>query len=199
MSWLLLGTDSFIACVAVGALVSKRSWLPLVFFFGLADGLGTYVGIALHWNVSDSASTIIEFAFMAGLGVYWLGVAVLSKRMRGTAWIWALPWILTVDNITYGTIDHAWSHAAGVQGLETGLSSSIQAALGIAVSVAIVKTLPRLIDAVRAQRARGDGAIVATSGGGAVVPLEKTLSPAVVPAIAGVVMIAAAFANLLWG
>jgi len=199
MSWLLLGTDSFIACVAVGALVSKRSWAALVFFFGLADGLGTFVGIALHWNVSDSASTIIEFAFMAGLGVYWLGVAVLSKRMRGTAWIWALPWILTVDNITYGTIDHAWSHAAGVQGLEAGLSSAIQAAIGIAVSVAIVKTLPRLIDAVRAHRARGGGAIVATGGGGAVVPLERTLSPAVVPAIAGVVMIAAAFANLLWG
>jgi hypothetical protein len=197
MSWLLLGTDSFIACVAVGALVSRRSWLPLVFFFGLADGLGTYVGIALHWNVSDSASTIIEFAFMAGLGVYWLGVAALSKRMRGTAWIWALPWILTVDNITYGTIDHAWSHAAGVQGLEAGLSSAIQAAIGVAVSVAVVKTLPRLIDAVRARRA-GGGALVATSGGG-VAPIESTLSPAVVPAIAGVVMIAAAFANLLWG
>lgn len=198
MSWLLLGTDSFIACVAVGALVSKRAWVPLALVFGISDGLGTLLGITLRWNVSDSASTIIEFAFMAGLGLYWLGVAVVSKRMRGTGWIWLLPWILTVDNITYGTIDHAWSHAAGVQALETSLSSAIQAGIGIAVSVAIATTVPRMIDAVRARRA-GGGAVVATSGGGAVAPIETTISPAVVPAIAGVVMIAAAFANLLWG
>ncbi|HTX08901.1 MAG TPA: hypothetical protein VME22_09835 [Solirubrobacteraceae bacterium] len=177
--------------------------MPLIVMFGVADGLGTLLGITLHWNVSDSASNIIEFAFMAGLGVYWLGVAVISKRMRGTAWIWALPWILTVDNITYGTIDHAWSHAAGVQALETGLSSAIQAAIGIAVSVALAKTLPRLIDTVRGHRA-GGGAVIATSGGSGVAPLESAvaterISPAVVPAIAGVLMIAAAFANLLWG
>lgn len=198
MGWLLLGTDSLIACIAVGALVSKRSWVPLVVIFGISDGLGTLLGITLHLNVSDTASAIVETAFMAGLGVYWLGVAVMSKRMRGTGWVWLLPWILTIDNITYGTIDHAWSHAAGVQALEAGLSSAIQAGIGIAISVAVAKSVPRVIDAVRAQRA-GGGAAVATSGGGAVATNGSTISPAAVPAIAGVVMILAAVANLLLG
>jgi hypothetical protein len=198
MGWFLLGTDSLIACVAVGALVSKRSWVPLALIFGVSDGLGTLLGITLHLNVSDTASAIVETAFMAGLGVYWLGVAVMSKRMRGTGWVWLLPWILTIDNITYGTIDHAWSHAAGVQALETGLSSAIQAGIGIAISVVVAKSAPRVIDAVRAHRT-GGGVAVATSGGGAVATNGSTISPAAVPAIAGVAIILAAIANLLLG
>jgi hypothetical protein len=198
MGWLLLGTDSLIACIAVGALVSKRSWVPLVVVFGVSDGLGTLLGITLHWNVSGTASAIVETAFMAGLGVYWLAVAVMSKRMRATGWVWLVPWILTIDNITYGTIDNAWSHAAGVQALETGLSSAIQAGIGIAISVGIARTAPRVIDAVRARRS-GGGIAVATSGGGVVATNGSTISPAAVPAIAGVAMILAAIANLLVG
>jgi hypothetical protein len=198
MSWLLLGTDSLIACIAVGALVGKRSWVPLALVFGVADGLGTLLGIGLHWNVSDTASTIVETVFMVGLGVYWLGVSVMSKRMRGTGWVWVLPWVLTIDNITYGSIDHAWSHAAGVQALETGLSSAIQAGVGIAISVAIAKSAPRLIDAVRGHQANRGG-VVAAGGGGAVVSRPATISPAAVPAVAGVAIIAAAILNLLLG
>ncbi len=198
MGWLLLGTDSLIACIAVGALVSKRSWVPLVAIFGVSDGLGTLLGITLHLNVSGTASAIVETAFMAGLGVYWLSVAVMSKQMRGTGWAWLLPLILTIDNITYGTIDNAWSHAAGVQAVETGLSSAIQAGIGIAISVAVARSAPRVIDAVRAHRA-GGGVAVATSGGGAVATRGSTISPAAVPAIAGVAMILAAIANLLLG
>jgi hypothetical protein len=198
MGWLLLGTDSLIACIAVGALVSKQSRVPLALTFGVADGLGTLLGITLHWNVSDTASTIVETAFMVGLGVYWLGVAAMSKRMRGTGWVWVLPWILTIDNITYGTIDNAWSHAAGVQALETGLSSAIQAGIGIAISVGIAKTAPRVIAAMRGHR-DGGGVAVATSGGNAVATSASTISPAAVPAIAGVAIILAAIANLLFG
>jgi hypothetical protein len=197
MGWLLLGADSLIACIAVGALVGKRSRVPLAVGFGIADGLATLLGITLHWNVSDTASTVVATAFMVGLGVYWLGVSVMSKRMRGSGWVWVLPWVLTIDNITYGNIDHAWSHAAGVQALETGLSSAIQAGIGIAISVGIAKSAPRVIDAVRARLA-GGGVAVATSGG-AVTTSGSTISPAAVPAIAGVAIILAAVANLLFG
>ena len=91
MGWLLLGTDSLIACIAVGALVSEPSRVPLAFMFGVADGLGNLPGITLDRNVSDTASTIVETAFMVGLGLYWLGVAAMSKQMRGTVWVWVLP------------------------------------------------------------------------------------------------------------
>lgn len=198
MGWLLLGTDSAIACIAVGALVGKRSWVPLALVFGLADGLGTLLGNGLRWTIPDTAATIVETAFMVALGVYWLGVSLMSKRMRGTAWIWVLPWVLTVDNITYGLIDHAWSRSAAVQGLEAGISSAIQAAIGIAISVVVAKSAPRVIAALRGRRT--GGAAVATSGGGAVTASGgSAISPAVVPAVAGVAIILAAGVNLLLG
>jgi hypothetical protein len=197
MQWVLLGTDSLIACIAVGALVGKRSRVPLALTFGIADGLGTLIGITLHWNVSDTTSTVVETAFMVGLGVYWIIVSLMSKRMRGTGWVWVLPWVLTIDNITFGNIDHAWSSAAGVQAFETGLSSAIQAGIGIAISVGIATTAPRVIAAMRSHR-QGGGVAVAMNGG-AVATRGGTISPAAVPAIAGIAIILAAIANLLFG
>jgi hypothetical protein len=44
MGFLLLGVDSLIACFAVGALVSQRSWLRYAALFGLCDAGGSYSG-----------------------------------------------------------------------------------------------------------------------------------------------------------
>ena len=39
MHFLLLGIDSLIACLAIGALVERRSWVWLAALFGLADAV----------------------------------------------------------------------------------------------------------------------------------------------------------------
>lgn len=198
MGWLLLGIDSLVACIAVGALLTKRQWVPFALMFGLADGLGTLLGITLHWSVPEVTSTVVATAFMVGLGIYWLAVSAVSERMSGTGWVWLVPWVLTIDNITYGGIDNAWSSAPSVQALETGLSSVIQAGAGIAVSVVIARMVPR---AIRAMRSSQGGNLVAAggSGGGSATASAgtATISSSVVLAVAGVAVILAAVVNVL--
>ena len=52
----------------------------------------------------------------SGLVVYWLGIALYAHRLAETRWVWALPFVLSIDNITYGLIDHAWSSLGGGPG-----------------------------------------------------------------------------------
>jgi hypothetical protein len=51
MGFLLLGIDSLIACIAIGALVEKRSRLWLAGLFGLADGVAFLIGAGLGWGL----------------------------------------------------------------------------------------------------------------------------------------------------
>ena len=44
MGFLLLGVDSLIACFAVGALVSRSSWLLYATLFGVCDAGGFLLG-----------------------------------------------------------------------------------------------------------------------------------------------------------
>ena len=55
-TWLLLGTDSLIACIAIGPMMSRRMsvLVPLALLFGVGDGLGYLLGVALHWSYPDS-------------------------------------------------------------------------------------------------------------------------------------------------
>ena len=59
MGFLLLGTDSLIACIAVGPIISRRIALPLAILFGVGDGGGYLLGTAFHWSVSDTLSNIL--------------------------------------------------------------------------------------------------------------------------------------------
>jgi len=45
MNFLLLGIDSFIACMAIGALVDRRSWVWLAALFAAADAVGFLIGM----------------------------------------------------------------------------------------------------------------------------------------------------------
>jgi hypothetical protein len=79
VGFLLLGTDSLIACIAVGAIISRRIAIPLAILFGVGDGGGYLLGTAFHWSVSDSFSTFVTTSVLVILGVYWLAVAAYSR------------------------------------------------------------------------------------------------------------------------
>jgi putative Mn2+ efflux pump MntP len=142
MGFLLLGVDSLIACFAVGALVKRQSWLLYATLFGLCDAGGFLLGTALKWNMPDGTAKVIETAVLVGLGVYWLGVALYARRLAETRWVWALPVVLSIDNIGYGLIDHAWSSSIAVQAIEQFISSSLLACIGLLAGAAVMRAIP---------------------------------------------------------
>ena len=81
-------------------------------------------------------------AVLVGLGVYWVAIAVFSRRVGETRWVWALPFALSIDNITYGLIDHAWSSSVAVQAIEQLVSSALLALIGLVLSAAVLPALP---------------------------------------------------------
>ena len=81
-------------------------------------------------------------AVLVGLGVYWVAIAVFSRRVGETRWVWALPFALSIDNITYGLIDHAWSSSVAVKAIEQLVSSALLALIGLVLSAAVLRALP---------------------------------------------------------
>ena len=150
-AWLLLGTDSLIACIAIGPIMSRRMsvLVPLALLFGIGDGLGYLLGCALHWSYPDSWGNFAP-AVVALLGAYWIVVAIISKRAAKaeenpkTRWgVWILPWLLSLDNITYGAVDGV-SHGASVylSAFEQFASSAIQAGVGLAIGIGVAYSIP---------------------------------------------------------
>jgi hypothetical protein len=150
---LLLGVDSLIACIAVGPIM-ERKWsvlVPFALLFGVGDGGGYLLGCALHWSYPDSWGDLAP-AVIAVIGLYWIAVAVVAKRAATaqdnpkSRWgIWILPWLLSLDNITYGAVDGVSNGASiWVSALEQALSSIIQAGVGLAIGLAIAYSIPAL-------------------------------------------------------
>jgi putative Mn2+ efflux pump MntP len=153
MGFLLLGTDSLIACIAVGPIIGRRIAIPLAILFGVGDGGGFLLGTAFHWSVSDSFSTFIATSVLAILGVYWIAVAIYSKwatakdpeSTRARWAVWILPWALSVDNITYGLVSGVPAHASvWFSAGEQTLSSAVQAGIGILIAWGLVALFPVL-------------------------------------------------------
>jgi hypothetical protein len=144
MGFLLLGIDSLIACFAVGAVVDRRLWLPFAALFGVCDAGGFLLGTALHWSVPDTTASVVETAVLVALGVYWVAIALFAKRAAQTRWVWALPFVLSIDNITFGLIDHAWSSSVAVQAIEQLVSSALLAGIGLVLSAAVMRAIPKM-------------------------------------------------------
>jgi hypothetical protein len=149
--WLLLGTDSLIACIAIGPMMSRKMsvLVPLALLFGVGDGLGYLLGVALHWSYPDSWGNFAP-AVVAVLGAYWIVIAIISRQAAKAEsnpkarWgVWVLPWLLSLDNITYGAVDGV-SHSASValSAFEQFASSAIQAGVGLAIGVGIAYSIP---------------------------------------------------------
>ena len=150
-AWLLLGTDSLIACIAVGPIMARRMsvLVPFTLLFGVGDGLGYLLGCALHWSYPDNLGFLAP-TVVAVIGVYWIVVAIVARRAaaaeenpRARWGVWVLPWLLSLDNITYGAVDGV-SHGAsiGLSAFEQFASSAIQAGVGLAVGIGIAYSIP---------------------------------------------------------
>jgi putative Mn2+ efflux pump MntP len=164
MSFLLLGVDSLIACLALGPIVSRRARLPFAAAFGVCDGLGFLLGSAFHWQMPDGVANVVATTVLVALGVYWIALAATSGRVAGTRWMWVLPVVLSIDNITFGLIDGHWTTSVAGQAAEQALSSALLALIGLLVSQAVVRLVPALQRSRVASLGFAGGALVLAAG-----------------------------------
>jgi len=142
MGFLLLGVDSLIACLAVGAVVGRRARLPFAAAFGICDAAGFLLGTAFHWSMPGRVSALVETGVLVALGLYWLGLSQMTRRAAGTRWVWILPVVLSIDNITFGLISDHWTTSVAGQAGEQALCSAVLALVGLLVSAAAVRLIP---------------------------------------------------------
>jgi hypothetical protein len=163
MGFLLLGIDSFIACIAIGAIVDKRWRLPLAAMFGVADGAAFLVGAGLGWTISAGVTEVLEIGTLAALGVWLIVVAAGTRRVAQLWPLWVLPLALTMDNLAYGVAsDYSGSllgHAA-----EQALSSALLALVGLYVAGVLPRVLPAMERRAVAVRFAGAALLLATGG-----------------------------------
>jgi hypothetical protein len=164
MGFLLLGIDSLIACMAIGAIVDKRWRLPLAALFGLADGVAFLIGAGLGWQLSAGVTEVLEIGTLGALGIWLIVVAAATRRVAELWPVWVLPIALTVDNLAFGAAsDYSGSllgHAA-----EQALSSTLLALAGLVVAAAVVpRVLPAMQRRAVAVRFAGAALLLATCG-----------------------------------
>src|SRR5919109_5293094 len=163
MGFLLLGIDSLIACMAIGAIVDKRWRLPLAALFGVADGAAFLIGAGLGWTISAGVTEVLGVGTLAALGL-WLIVVAAGTRRAAELWpLWVLPLALTVDNLAFGVAsDYSGSllgHAA-----EQALSRSLLAFIGLYAAGVLPRVLPALERRDVAVRFAGAALLLATGG-----------------------------------
>jgi hypothetical protein len=174
MGFLLLGVDSLIACIAIGPIMSRRlaACGTLVVLFGIGDGGGFLLGSAFHWSVSDSLSNILQTTILCALGCYWIALALFAKRAAKAEeeskshWgIWVLPWVLSIDNITYGLVDGIPAHASTwLSAAEQALSSSAQAGVGLAIGIGVAALFPVVRRRMALANGIAGGLLIVASG-----------------------------------
>jgi hypothetical protein len=156
MNFLLLGLDSLIAAIAVGALVDRRSWVWLAGLFGLADGVAFLIGAGLGVGLlSEAASEVVEMGTLVLLGVYLLVVAAGTAQVTARRAVWLLPFALVVDNLTFGLAGEQTGSVPG-EALAMALSSGMLAYLGVFAAA----WLPRVAPKIEATRVAGAALLI---------------------------------------
>jgi hypothetical protein len=164
MGFLLLGIDSLIACMAIGAIVDRRWRLPLIALFGLADAAAFLIGAGLGWTLSAGLTVVLEIGTLAALAVWLLVVAAGTRRMAELWPVWVLPLALTMDNLAYGVASDYSGSLAG-HAAEQALSSSLLALVGLsAAAVVLPRVLPAIERRAVAIRFAGAALLLATGG-----------------------------------
>jgi hypothetical protein len=149
MNFLLLGIDSLIACLAIGALVDRRSWVRLAALFAAADAAAFLIGAGLGWGLmSAAASEVIEMGTLVLLGLYLLVVAAGTAQVTARRAVWLLPFALTVDNLTFGLAGEQTGSIPG-EALAMALSSGMLAYLGLFAAVWLPRVVPAKVEATR--------------------------------------------------
>jgi hypothetical protein len=163
MGFLLLGIDSLIACMAIGAIVDRRWRLPLAALFGVADGTAFLIGAGLGWTISEGVTAVLEVGTLAALGVWLLVVAAGTRRMAELWPVWVLPLALTMDNLAYGVASDYSGSLAG-HAAEQALSSALLALVGLYVAGVLPRVLPAMERRAVAIRFAGAALLLATGG-----------------------------------
>jgi hypothetical protein len=162
MGLLLLGLDSLIVCLAIGALVDGRSRLKLAALFGVADGVAFLVGAGLGWQLfSDGASALLTTGMLVALALYLLVVAAGTRQVAAHWPVWILPAVLVFDNLTYGLVG---DHAAGSVFQQAGaqaLSSALLALVGLLAAAAL---RPVIVHRAAPDRVAGGALLLAAAG-----------------------------------
>ena len=160
MGFLLLGLDSFIACMAIGAIVDRKWRLPLAALFVLADGTAFLVGAGLGWTISAGVTEVLGIGTLVALGVYLIVVA--AGMRRAAYWpVWLVPFALTLDNLAFGVAGD-YSGALGGHAAEQALSSGLLALAGLYVGSLLPRAVPSLQGRVAGVRLAGAALLVAT-------------------------------------
>jgi hypothetical protein len=159
MGFLLLGIDSLIACIAIGAIVDRRWRLPLAALFGIADGTAFLIGAGLGWTLSVGLTEVLEVGTLGALGLYLLVVAAGSRRLAELP-VWLVPIALVADNLAYG-VGNDYSGSLLAHAGEQALSSSLLALVGL---LAVAALLPRVERRAVAVRFAGGALLVAAGG-----------------------------------
>jgi hypothetical protein len=145
MNFLLLGIDSLIACLAIGALVDRRSWVWLAALFAAADAGAFLIGTGLGWGLmTQAASELIGMGTLVLLGVYLLVVAAGTAQVTARRAVWVLPFALTLDNLAFGLAGEPTSSV-----LAQALSSGMLAYLGLFAAAWLPRVLPARVEATR--------------------------------------------------
>ncbi len=163
MGFLLLGVDSLIACLAIGTIVDRRSRLPLAALFGIADGVVFLIGTGVGWRLSDATSAAVQTGILIGLGVYLIVVAAGMQRFSARWPVWVLPFVLTLDNLTYGLVGDRSTGSVLAQAGQQALSSALLAFVGLMVAVALPRMFPVMNRRAPATRFAG-GALILVAG-----------------------------------
>jgi hypothetical protein len=164
MGFLLLGVDSLIAGVAIGAIVDRRWRLPLAVLFGVADAAAFLVAAGLGWQLSEGMTVALGTGTLAALGVWLLVVAASTRRVAELWPVWVVPFALTLDNLAYGAVgDHSAGWLLGHAG-EQALSSSSLALIGLVGAAMLPRVLPVTERRAVAVRFAGAALLLATGG-----------------------------------
>jgi hypothetical protein len=124
--------------------------IPYGLSYGVGDGFGYLIGTLFNFSISDSLSSVLETTLLVALGLYWIGIYFLARKMQTSvkmqkwAWrsIWVLPVALSIDNLTYGAVSGVPANAsvwasAGLQALASAGLGLIGLAAGIGLAVLI--------------------------------------------------------------
>jgi disulfide bond formation protein DsbB len=145
MGFLLLGIDSFIVCLAISPIIEPHWRWRLAALFGVADAVGFMVGAGLGLQIAAGASAAAETTLLVLMGLWLIAVAAGTKH-AGTRWsLWAIPWVLTIDNLAFGLVG---DHSAGSllsQATEQALSSALMGVAGIVVATGLSRVTQRAI------------------------------------------------------
>jgi hypothetical protein len=163
MGFLLLGIDSLIACMAIGAIVDRRWRLPLAALFGVADGAAFLIGAGLGWTISAGVTEFLEVGTLAALAYYLVVVAAGSRLFTASWAIWVLPFALTMDNLAYGVASDYSGSLAG-HAAEQALSSALLALIGLYAASLLPRVVPALQRRAVAVRFAGVALLVAAGG-----------------------------------